>query len=302
LSSISPLEFLKAAIKAVPPVKYALGVGGIVAVVAIVVGGWKIDPVVAVLGTIAMLLLMTILVIFAKLSARPASTFALPALVLTWFSLLMMMATAAGLFGSVFFGTPVNLQWWIQRGTSRANLRSPTLYLECRDEGLPIRYTSFDRVAIVDPAGAPQQTLVFSPHHDPIFLAALGPMAIVKSCSISIRSESPVFDVEIPLRIKLRNALRGQHPNEPHPGQYVTETGGVQLYTGDQVSVVDRPLKISVLDAKDPYVFYFCNGSEQFAFLLPPNDVTLELPDGAGRTEVPLKAVSGDVFLTPKIR
>ena len=47
---------------------------------------------------------------------------------LTWFSLLLMMATATALFTSVFFKWPVDLQWVLQRqdsGTDKHNMIEP---------------------------------------------------------------------------------------------------------------------------------------------------------------------------------
>jgi hypothetical protein len=109
LPQITPESFLQKAIKAVPAVKYALGVGGIVAVIAIV-GSFKIDFKVAVFGTVIMFVLMTILVLFARLASTAGDTFRVPILVFTWFSLLLTMATALALFTSVFKGWPLPIK------------------------------------------------------------------------------------------------------------------------------------------------------------------------------------------------
>jgi hypothetical protein len=105
----TPPSFLKQAINAVPAVKYALGIGGVVSVIAIV-GGFRIDFRVALLGTVVMLVLMTVLLVFAKAASRPQSAFKVPAIILTWFSLLLFIATASALFLSVFFGKPLDLR------------------------------------------------------------------------------------------------------------------------------------------------------------------------------------------------
>ena len=63
----TPIAFLREAITAVPAVKYALGVGGIVAAIAIIFT-FGIDARIAVIGTIVMLLIMSVLVIFARMS------------------------------------------------------------------------------------------------------------------------------------------------------------------------------------------------------------------------------------------
>jgi hypothetical protein len=105
----APSSILKQAIKAVPAVKYALGIAGIIAVIAIV-RGFGIDLRVAVFGAIVMFVLMTMLVVFASLAREKGSQFRLPALVFTWFSLICVMAVAIALFTSVFWGRPVDLR------------------------------------------------------------------------------------------------------------------------------------------------------------------------------------------------
>jgi hypothetical protein len=123
-----PLSVLKQAIKAVPAVKYALGVGGIVSVVAIVVGGFKIDIRVAVFGSIIMFVLMVVLVIFAKLTGQASSNIYTAAMVFTWFCLILFMATAGCLFWSVFFGKPVDLRsvWASEKPLSEVHSEAPT--------------------------------------------------------------------------------------------------------------------------------------------------------------------------------
>jgi hypothetical protein len=105
----SPPGLLRAAIHAVPAVKYALGIGGIIAVIAIV-SSFGIGFRVAFFGTIVMLALMAVLVIFARLAGQESSSFQAPALVFTWFSLILFMAVAVVLFTSVFWGKPVDLR------------------------------------------------------------------------------------------------------------------------------------------------------------------------------------------------
>lgn len=104
---IEPASILGKAIEAVPAVKYALGIAGIVAVIAIIVGGWKIDPRVAIVGVIIMLIFMVILRIFATVTTTGA---ALPAMVFLWFCLLVFIAAVTCLFTSVFWDYPVPLK------------------------------------------------------------------------------------------------------------------------------------------------------------------------------------------------
>jgi hypothetical protein len=107
-----PIRILREAIRAVPAVKYALGIAGIVSVISIV-AALGLDLRIAAFGTVIMIFLMTLLVIFAKLTAVTSRYFLLPVLVLMWSSLILTIATASSLFSSVFFRWPVDLQYWI---------------------------------------------------------------------------------------------------------------------------------------------------------------------------------------------
>ncbi|MBF0378259.1 MAG: hypothetical protein HQK72_12365 [Desulfamplus sp.] len=102
-------QILKDAIIAVPAIKYALGIAGIISVIAII-KSFKIDWRIAFFGTVIMLFLMVVLVIFARLTQQQDMSFRLPILVFIWFSLLLMMAVAIMLFTSVFFAKPLDLR------------------------------------------------------------------------------------------------------------------------------------------------------------------------------------------------
>lgn len=100
------LDILKEAQKAVPAVKFALGVAGVAAAVALVFGLIK-NPYVAVFGTVIMLGLMFILLVFSSIARHTKSqvtqTFAY---VLMGFFVLIIMCTTLFLFTSVFFEYP----------------------------------------------------------------------------------------------------------------------------------------------------------------------------------------------------
>jgi hypothetical protein len=102
-------EVLKQAIRAVPAVKWALGVAGLVAAVGIVEflvhGNW----IVAIVGTVVMLMLATVLVIFARAAQSSAADLVSPSVVLVWFALLLTCAFSTALFTTVTFGKPVVL-------------------------------------------------------------------------------------------------------------------------------------------------------------------------------------------------
>lgn len=114
----SPMSVLREAIKAVPAVKWALGVGGVLGALALV-SSFQLDARFAFVGLIVMFIFMGVLVLFARASALHSRTVALPALVFTWFVLFMFMATTLSLFSSVFFKQPLDLQDWLTGSGSR---------------------------------------------------------------------------------------------------------------------------------------------------------------------------------------
>lgn len=122
-----PLAIIREAIRAVPAVKYALGIGGIIAVIALVFS-LQIDLKVAIFGTVVMLVLMGVLVIFAKMaSMRSLRFFVGPIRVFTWFVLVLFMMVAFSLFTSVFFKIPVDLQDLLKLNSPSRSLNSPQL-------------------------------------------------------------------------------------------------------------------------------------------------------------------------------
>jgi HEAT repeat protein len=109
---MDPFKIIRAAIRAVPPVKYALGVAGIVAVVAII-QALRLDFKVAVFGTVIIFPLMVVLVIFAKLTTSARRHFVAPVLVMMWASLILVVASAFLLFSAVFFARPQGFHDWL---------------------------------------------------------------------------------------------------------------------------------------------------------------------------------------------
>ena len=118
--NLSPIQLLREAIKAVPPLKYALGVVGLIAAVA-VVGAFRIRPEIAVLGSLATLVLMVALLVFAKLTKTAQKHFLVPALVLMWSFLVLVIAAAGLLFSSTFFNWPMDFRREPQANKSGQN-------------------------------------------------------------------------------------------------------------------------------------------------------------------------------------
>lgn len=122
--SLEPTSILREATRAVPAVRYALGVGGILATVALI-STFQINPRLAFVGVLIMFVFMGVLVIFAAASTLRSGAVVLPALVFTWFVLIIFMATATSLFSCVFFGKPLDLQEWLTGRPAVAAIAPP---------------------------------------------------------------------------------------------------------------------------------------------------------------------------------
>jgi hypothetical protein len=97
---------LQQAIQAVPAVRYALGIAGVVAALAIastLSGGSRT----AIIGAVVMILLMVFLVIFARVSKLGAKPLQTPAVVLTWFVLALVIVLSFFTVSSLFFKWPL---------------------------------------------------------------------------------------------------------------------------------------------------------------------------------------------------
>jgi hypothetical protein len=125
MTSLNPIQLIREAIRAVPAVRFALGIVGIVSPIAIIFA-LRIDQRVATFGTIVMVVLMVLLVVFARLVSATPSVFRLPVWVLVWSFLCLSIATALCLFTSVFFRWPVNLQYWIDVRSLTGTTNVPT--------------------------------------------------------------------------------------------------------------------------------------------------------------------------------
>lgn len=119
---------IRQAIRAVPSVRYALGVVGIAASAALVYGLLGRDPRIAVFGPLALLMLMVLLLLFAKLAAQtriPSLRAAL--LVMIWMPLILAFGTLLLTATSVFFGKPLDLRHWLTGNVTVAPATPPPL-------------------------------------------------------------------------------------------------------------------------------------------------------------------------------
>jgi hypothetical protein len=104
-------KIIAQATKAVPFVKYALGLSGILALISMV-SAYGLSLKVAAWGVIIILVLMTILFLLARAS-KDDSISKWPAQVLLWAIVLAFTLTMFSLITSIFFKYPLDLRKWL---------------------------------------------------------------------------------------------------------------------------------------------------------------------------------------------
>ena len=103
---MTPQALLRHAVSEVPALRYAMGVGGVAAIVSIILTGWKLEPGTAVAGGLVVFIAMVALVIFSALSRTGPRLLKPLALFLAW-SFLILTVAVSGLFVScAFFDKP----------------------------------------------------------------------------------------------------------------------------------------------------------------------------------------------------
>lgn len=130
------LSLIRSAIKAVPAVRYALGVAGIGAAVALI-AGFTIDLRVAVFGIIILFVFMAVMVVFARLASVAAGSLYVLAMVLAWAAVILVISTSMLLLTSVFFNWPRPLSRWIEGTAAVTPTPAPSQNSEEINEAIP---------------------------------------------------------------------------------------------------------------------------------------------------------------------
>ncbi len=110
---MNPYQVLRAGIKEVPAVKYALAVAGVIAVVAII-ASFKLDWRVALVGGVVVFVFMAVMVVFSGLTKLGSTVIRGPATFLLWAFVLLTVGSAYLFASSVFFDKPLPLSEWIK--------------------------------------------------------------------------------------------------------------------------------------------------------------------------------------------
>jgi hypothetical protein len=129
---MDPFKILLEATKRVPVMKYALAVAGILSVISIAIT-FRINLMVGVFSSVAVLVLMVLMILMAKLSSINDNEFIRkPALVFLWFCLLLFIIISVFSASSLFIKQPLDLSSMI------TNLAGNTFtqHIEFRDPNL----------------------------------------------------------------------------------------------------------------------------------------------------------------------
>ena len=130
IPSADPMSVLTAGIKAVPAVRYALGVAAIAAALAIV-AAFKLGWLVAALGVPAMVVCMTALLVFARLADGRSPEMRRIGMTLAWASIALTILVVSLAVAVTFWGTPAT--WYqIAIATTGSSSISPGSFLHPR--------------------------------------------------------------------------------------------------------------------------------------------------------------------------
>jgi len=204
-NNVTPFRVLTSAVKAVPAVRYALGVAGIMAALALGKAFFASTSE-ALIGAAFMLVLMFLLVVFAAAARTDSSAQRALALTATWALLILFVGSAALLVSSTFFAWPLPL----------SDLVKPFRGTDVTDDGGQPEAAVFTRDSNVIPDNLPQRFVT------PVSQGA-GPGAVLKALS---RKGSLVLDGS-----KLTVAPIGANVSLTLAVQTLTLSHGAQIIT-----------------------------------------------------------------------
>lgn len=109
---------LRLALENVPGFEWAIGVGGLFAILALI-RIFGLDGRTAFVGVIALLGAMLVLFVFGRANSLPADDFRSLSTLLVWAGVVLVLLAAILLLSSVFLGRPLDLQHWLNPGGFR---------------------------------------------------------------------------------------------------------------------------------------------------------------------------------------
>lgn len=111
---IQPAGILRAVAETAHAMQYALGVCGLASIVEIVLLGWKLKVLAAIVGSLIVVILMVVFVVFAALAGRGRAAPHSPALFLAWAFTSLTVIVAILFVSCAFFDKPKTLPCLLQ--------------------------------------------------------------------------------------------------------------------------------------------------------------------------------------------
>jgi hypothetical protein len=146
---LTPGSFIRAARAAHPAFRYAIVSAGILAIV-VIFAKFGVGPATLVFGAVALIGLMVIFLVFAQASKLARSALDLPARLLVWTFLVIIIVLSCGLTSSTFINAPLPFRDWIVAELFRNRQSTPplpavpvTLTAVYRDNHAPVARTIF---------------------------------------------------------------------------------------------------------------------------------------------------------------
>lgn len=106
LIRLDPFKIIDLAIKHVEAVKWALGIAGVMAALALGISFFHSGAPAAIIGAVVMIGLMTLLRIFAYIASKLGADLRLPALCLTWACVVLFVLAGLAIFSCVLIRWP----------------------------------------------------------------------------------------------------------------------------------------------------------------------------------------------------
>lgn len=136
------LAIIKQAIRAVPEVKWALGVVGVVSATGLVVVGLRIHPIVAIFGFIIMIIFMAVLLIFAYSVRHVAAAGTLLARMFIWFIFVLFIAITVTVFAAATTDKPWPFRTWIEKEIDAQNATVTVIDFSSVDTNMPPKFVA----------------------------------------------------------------------------------------------------------------------------------------------------------------
>lgn len=280
---LNPAKMIARALRAVPETRWAVAVGGLLAVVAIgasMFSDWRVG----VVGVAILFFFMVLFVGFARLSKSDSKGTRVASLLLVWGVVVMFLGTAFLTITSVFFGWPQNLTSVF--GESRNSHLAPV------SSGAFLSYTLREEEWVPE---LPTKIEVSSANLHNVAGGSAACKDLARRFPGQVHDDGELCAHTVPARLEVPVGYRMSNPTFEHIGGPSTH----HERQGPVVSNSGRTVRAAILRAHSYSVTYRLR-AEVERRVVTTEDVRAELPWSNGRLDffVPRSAIKPRVSLT----